>query len=189
MAQGAFNVSRLIAELGLQNVTGEELRVLESIQPVLQVGDIGGNSPPHIPPASVSSALVVGGVGTFGSMNLMCLAPGGLFLDWFTFESGATSLNVFVRVGNPAPGMVVVPADNQVSNDPVVSVVTNGTAAAAVGGTAIFINTTTFRHDFSPHPWFIPRGSSVTFQSIVAGVTIMNIGLGFREVPASEHGS
>jgi len=185
--QGTFNVSALIAELGLQNVTGDEMRVLQSIQPVLAVGDISGNTPPHVPPAAAFGALVLGGGATFGTMQLQSLAPGGCFMDWFTFQSAATSLNVTVREGNVAPGMAVVAPAAQLSRDPVVSIATNGAQAAGVGAPAILVNNTTVRHDFSPHPWFIPRGFSVVFQSIVVGVLIFNMAFGIREVPATEH--
>lgn len=186
MAQGAFNVSRLIAELGLQQLTGEELRVLETIQPVLSVGDISGNSPPHQAPAAMFGGIALGAGANFGTVQLQCLAPGGLFVDWFTLVTPTTTVRLSVRPGAPSAGMPVLAAAGQLSRDPVVSIVTNGNAAVIAAPVCTFEQTTT-QFNYGPQPLFVPRGTSLTFQATTVGVQIFTFNFAIREVPASEH--
>ena len=53
MPGGAFNVSQLIRELGLQAVTGDEMRVQETIQPTMRVADLSDVTPPHVAPTAI----------------------------------------------------------------------------------------------------------------------------------------
>jgi hypothetical protein len=181
---GAFNVAALIKELGLQALTGEEMRVLEQIQPVMNVGDLGDVTPPHVAPTALFGKLTQGGVGTFPGVQLQCLAPGGGFIEWVTFES--TDLGL-MRVTTKNPGLAnVVAKAGQVSRDPVVSVCTDGNGLAL--GNHVTISTAQAFLNFAPRPMFIPRGSFFSiFGSEAGAVESMRWGFSWREVPASEY--
>lgn len=186
MPEGTFNVSRLIAELGLQNLTGQELRVLQTIQPVLNVGDIGDNSPPHVSPAAMFGGLAIGSGGNVGSVQLQCLAPGGGFIEWLTFESATTDFNMSVRTVPSGTATVLAPA-GVLSRDPIASIVTTD-FVAPLGAPQIQLSQDTNQYTFTPRPLFVPRGSFFLLQAQTGGGgALFLFGFGWREVPASEH--
>ncbi len=186
MAQGAFNVTALIRELGLQAVEPDVMEVLRRIQPVITVGDLSDVTPPHVAPTAIFGSLSLSAAGTNGTVALQCLAPGGGFIEWVTIQSTTANALMSVRTVDPGVVTVVGPA-GQVSRDPVVSIVRQD-AIAALGAPNILLSQTENFFGFSPRPLFIPRASFFILQASNAGVgPSFSWGFSFREVPASEH--
>lgn len=185
MGTGAFNVSRLIAELGLKQLTGEELDVLEKIQPVLQVGDLSDVTPPHVAPSAIFGAFIGGGVGTFGGVQFQSLAPGGSFVEWITFDSTTTNANFMIETTDPGFPTLLAAA-GQASRDATQTIVRTG-ALATINALAPVISSTAAIISFTTRPIFIPRGAFFVIQNATAGAgAFAFFGVGWREVPASE---
>lgn len=185
MAGGAFNVTRLIAELGLKAVTGEEMEVLGKIQPVMQVGNLADVTPPHVAPTALFGSFAVLGAGLFPTVAIQCLAPGGSFVEWLTMESSTTTVTLRILTADPGPTTVVEPA-GQASRDPVVSIARSDPVALILGPRITMQPTTAF-FPFASRPMFIPRGAFLTLQGTTITTGNFNWGLSWREVPASEH--
>lgn len=182
---GAFNVSALIRQLGLKAVSGEDLRVLETIQPVLPVGDLAGLTPAHVPPSAMFGDFVAGGVGTNATMEIQSLAPGGLFVDWLIVGPSTSFVGWSVTTVTHAAGLPVLASAGQLSNEPIESVVRSG-AIAAVGGNSVAADSINGGTFFPAHPWFVPRGSFFSMQSAVANVSVL-LNFSVHEVPAAEN--
>ena len=187
MPQGAFNVSRLIAELGLQQIRGDEMRVLESIQPTMQVGDLSDVTPPHVAPSAIFGSVLIGGVGTAGGVQFHSLAPGGSFVEWITFDSTATNATFGIQTVDPA-FPTLLPPGGQTSRDPVQTIVRTGAVGflPGIAGSPV-ISSTAAILSFSNRPVFVPRGTFFVIQNAMTGAPAFSFfGLGWREVPASE---
>jgi len=182
---GAFNISELVRELGLTAVTSEDLRVLQTIQPVLNVGDLSDVTPPHVAASSMFGFTVTAAGGLLATMELQCLAPGGCFIEWIVVVS-TTNVGMRVTTAAIAAGQAVVAPAGQTSRDPIVSVVRQGDVAAPGIAEAVVFGATSFDMSFGPNPIFIPRASFFSLQALVAN-TAATISFGVREVPASEH--
>jgi len=185
---GAFNVSQLVRELGLTAVSPEDMRVLQTIQPTLQVGNLSDVTPPHVGPSALFGAVTVGAVGERGMFEMRCLAPGGAFVEWILFSTELTGGQFRITTTqalNPAGGPIVVPSAGQMSRDPVVSLAFQG-SQLATGLPSVSIVTSSDQFRFGATPLFVPRGSFFSIESTINN-TIAILGIGWREVPASEH--
>jgi len=183
---GAFNVSKLIRELGLTAVTGEDMRVLETIQPTLLVGDLSDVTPPHVAASAMFGTTITAVAAESGVIELQCLAPGGCFIEWIVTFAGTT--NIFMRVTTAAiaGGETVLTPAGQTSRDPLLSIVRSGTITPSGIAEAVVFGTTSAELSFGPNPIFIPRGSFFSLEAVVANQPA-SLGFGVREVPASEH--
>jgi len=183
MPQGTFNVSQLIAELGLQNIgQGEILRVLDSIQPTMSVGSLEDTTPPHVPPSALFGAFEATAPGLFSTVQIQCLAPGGAYVDWVVSQS---TTPIEMRVVTVDPGATTLLAvAGQTSRDAIVSIARHD-AIAAIATPFVFIEDDSMFMQFGKHPIFVPRGSFFTISSFLANLTF-SWGLAWREVPSSE---
>jgi len=185
MPQGTFNVSRLIAELGLQQIKGDEMRVLETIQPVMNVGALSDVTPPHVAPSAMFGGFAASGPGVAGTVQLQCLAAGGGFIEWLTIQSTTTAVSIRV-LDTPITGMTPFANAGRLSRDPVVSIAAVA-SIAALGGSSILLDESTNFFSFQPRSLFVPRGSSFVMQGSAGAGILFFFGFGWREVPASEH--
>jgi len=181
---GAFNVSQLIRELGLQTISGDTMRVLETIQPTISVGDLGGLTPPHVTASAFFDHFMVGSGGLFGTVEVQCLSPGGLFIDWITYNSTSTS-DFTIRSATALPGGTIETAAGVTSRDPLVSIVRSGNVAR-ISGNGVSLSRNGDIFVFGNKPIFVPRGQFFGFQVNTAD-TSSEVGFSVREVPASEH--
>jgi len=184
VAGGAFNVSRLIRELGLQVLGADDLmRVRTEIQPVMAVGDLSDVTPPHVAPTALFGRTLLSGGGNTWKFEVQCLAPGGGFCEWIMYNGVA---NALMRVGltTITAGGVVVPNVGQLSRDPIVSIVRAADSVPAGLPGAILSGAGEF-YPMAPRPMFIPRGSFLQFEA-GALATVGNLSFVWREVPASE---
>jgi len=181
---GAFNVSQLIRELGLQTIEGDTMRVLETIQPTMIVADISDSTPPHVGASAMFGASIVGTVPNVGLFELQCLAPGGAFIEWMMFSVGAGNMRFRVTTVASGVSTLVAPA-GVLSRDPIVSIARIGNVAPTGLPHILVTSATDFFH-FGDKPFFIPRGAF--FQLEAASQNVTNpVGCGWREIPASEH--
>lgn len=180
---GAFNVSQLIRELGLQTISGEDLRVLETIQPTLLVGDLSDVTPPHVAASAFFGVTLAGAVGLAGTVELQCLAPGGCFIEWVSIDSPVVA--IAMRVTTVSLGVTTpLAAAGVTSRDPIVSRVR--TDAVVLGPAFVSLAQTGDFFPMNPNPMFIPRASFFSLQHQVVNLT-GTVGFAVREVPASEH--
>ena len=75
MAQGAFNVSKLIEQLGLKNVL--DMPVRENIQPVIALDSMAGFVPANIGRRFLAGGIPPANVAEFSTFELISLDPGG----------------------------------------------------------------------------------------------------------------
>jgi len=177
---GAFNVSKLIDELGLKTISGETLRILETVQPVLNVGDLEGVTPPHVPASALISATEAAAGGLAATVQVQCLAAGGAIVEW-VIPHGAIPPAMFLR-GAGVAGLAPL-AVQQISRDPIVSIASSGDGVALSGG--VPLDPTVF-YNFGPNGIFVPTGSFFILQAVVVNFTSGG-GLKWREVPAAEN--
>jgi len=182
---GAFNVAQLIRELGLQTISGETMRILETIQPVMAVGDLSDVTPPHVAPSALFGVQETGAVGTAAIIEAQCLAPGGLFIEMFSAISGFTTCSIRITEAAIGPGLPVLATAGQASREPIASVVRSG-AVAQSPLEAFTITQVGEITVFGSNAIFVPRGRFFSMQATLDN-TIINFGFWIREVPASEH--
>lgn len=184
MPQGAFNVVALLRDLGLKQISGDEMRVREDIQPTMSVGDLSDLTPPHVAPTALFGALIAGIVGQRGMIELHCLAPGGGFIEWLTWDSA--TMGALLRIVTVASGVAVpVPVAGQASRDAVLSTVVQGSLVATAAPSILLSQTEAF-FAFAPRPIFVPRGAFFQVEGQTNGGG-GSVGFSWREVPASEH--
>lgn len=183
---GAFNVSQLIRELGLQTIDGDTMRVLETIQPTMVVGDLSDVTPPHVAPSAIFGLTIAGVVAESGTIEIQCLAPGGLFIEWIITIGTTTNLLARVTTATIAAGLPIIPPAGQTSRDPMVSVVRAGTIIASPLNEFVAFGTASQGLSFGPNPLFIPRGSFFNIQALNNNAAV-SLSFGAREVPSSEH--
>lgn len=183
---GAFNVARLIRELGLKPVAGDEtlMRVLQTIQPTLQVGDLSHTTPPHVGASAMFGSIVIGLAAQRGIIELQSLAPGGGFVEWVMVDTNATGAQMRV-VTTPSGVAIAVPSAGQLSRDPVLSTVVRG-SVAATGDPSVVIVADIDQFRFGHTPLFIPRGSIFQVEHTV-DQQLSFVNFGWREVPAPEN--
>jgi len=179
---GAFNVTALIKELGLQTISGDTMRVLETIQPTIPVGDLSDVTPPHVQASGFFGEQMTGGGGLFGTCEIQCLGAGGLFIDWVSC-TGSQSCAIRIQDATIAGGLPVVTPAGRTSRDPLVSIVRLGQTGNG-SGSRLVLSVNVILNGWVP--LFVPRGKFFLMQTLVADVgTFMNFSI--REVPASEH--
>lgn len=184
MGAGAFNVTQLIAELGLQKISGSEMRVLQTIQPTMNVGDLDQVTPPHQAPTELFGVSALTGVGTFATVGIQSLGAGGCFIDWWSINPAVGG--VLMKVVDANPGFTVGPTASVglLSRDPVASLLFNE-SIALFSGTRVALGTVQQLWNV-PVPMFIPRGSFFTLQSSTITTGLFECGIHVRDVPASE---
>jgi len=186
MPAGAFNVSQLIRELGLQRVTGNEMRVLETIQPTMEVADLSAVTPPHQAPTSLFAATVSSTAATFGACGVQSLGAGGCFIDWITVNFGVGGVLMVIQTTDPGFTLAPVAPMATLSKDPGASLFFDESIALFAGGVRIPLSSGTQFWNWTTAPLFIPRGSFFLLQSSVATTGVFEVGIHARDVPASE---
>ncbi len=183
MPTSAFNISRLIAELGLKDI--RDIPLVERIQPVLTVGDLTAQTPPHVAPSAIFGELISQVVAENGVFEIQCLSAGGGFVDWISVASTAVNLHIKVRPTAIAASEAIVQPLGLTSRDPILSVARQGTILPSGDRGAVASQSALFM-GFAPRSIFVPRGS---FFSLEGGTVNSGFffGVGWREVPASEH--
>jgi len=178
MGTGSFNISRLIAELGLKNVP--DMAIVERIQPVVNVGDLAGQTPPHVPPSAIFGETAPGAVAQRAFLEIQCLSPGGAFVDWITIDGAPLALMRTAATAVIPAGTIITAFPT--SRDTVVSIAR--IAAAATTGIRGAVLTDVRTPSLS-RPIFVRRGD---FFVLEAGSDDQNFrfGIGWREVPATE---
>lgn len=186
MGSGAFNVSQLIAELGLKPAIGEDvLRVLSAIQPTMAVGDLSDVTPPHVPPSVLFGDPTTTAAAQHSTVEIQCLGEGGAFVDWLVLDTVTTSVRLQVRTTLGAAA-TVVPPTGVLSRDPIRSIARQDPGATITGPWVLLNGQTTSFLGFGWKPMFIPRGSVFVMQAAGQNQSFA-WGLMWREVPASEH--
>lgn len=180
---GAFNVSQLIRELGLKTISGDTMRVLETVQPTLPVGQLEGLTPPHVPPSAMFGVTAASGAGLNATLEVQCLAPDGLWIGWAVIGASASIVGYRVTTVTHAAGLGVLASAGQLSRDAVLSVVRSG-GIAAVGGPSVDFPSTFGGNLFFADPLYVPRGSFFSLQSVLTNVPVF-LGFKFKEVPAA----
>jgi hypothetical protein len=178
---GAFNVSRLIRELGLKSIRGDELRVLDTIQPTMSVADLEDWTPAHVGPSVIFGIQPTSGAGTRGIVEIQALSAGGAYVDWIGIFG---TLNCEMRVIPNGSGLTnAVPPAAFTSRDPIVSVCNQG-PIAATGAAFVQLNRNMQTIRFDRSRLFVPRGSFFQIE-LTPDNSTMSIGFAWREVVAS----
>jgi hypothetical protein len=130
MPQGNYNISRLIGEFGLKNVT--ELPLARDIQAVIPLDSMRGQLPLHQGPVSLVGGSVPAAALEYSAIQLTSLDPGGLIVMGFSTIGGVLIFSVTTSQTPVVWGAVgpfaYVPT--QFGRDPMQSVIQGGTTAA-----------------------------------------------------------
>lgn len=130
MSRGSFNVAELLRQLGLKSA--RDLPVLETVQPVLPVGDASGLSPSLIAPIAWAGGEVAAVAGQYGAFQVSGRGAGGTWIRQFTTSAPGTSglWRLNVSSTDPLAGGIAtaLPLLDMAAN-PVQSVVRKGTSA------------------------------------------------------------
>ncbi len=180
MPATTFNITQLIRELGLKNV--DSMDVVERLQPVVTVADLSDLTPAHQAPKALFGAFIAAVVAERFVMEVQCLAPGGLFVDWLAYDSTG-NLRISINATAVAGALPVVAPVGQASRDPVRSIVREGTLPGAVVPGMIVRNEHTF--PAGSIGLFVPRAQFFLIQSASTNIQ-GDIGFTFWEVPATE---
>lgn len=180
---GAFNVARLIEELGLKTISGETMRVLETVQPTMQVGDLTSTTPPHVTPSAFFGFEQTAAVATLATMELQVLSAGGLWID-ILIASGTAGHAMFVVPATLMVAPTVHPPAGVTARDAPVSIV-RGEDIGAFLGERFPIQITGADSVVLP-PIFVPVGQFFVVQSNNVNLT-STFGIGIREVLAAEN--
>lgn len=182
MPGGAFNVAALIEQLGLKPVGPDEMRVLSTIQPTMDVADLSDHTPVHKVPTSLFGATITGLAGESGVVQVQSLAPGGLFIEDLII-AGAQNVVVTTNLAPLAGVILVVQPACVFSDDPIESSVLQGSIPAILPPRAQ-LRAASSIYAASGHGWFIPKGS---FFRVSTGALAVSTEVIFtvREVPAA----
>lgn len=189
MPQGSYNVSRLLAELGLKNVI--DMPVSQSIQPTIPLASMLGQVPYHSAPMALFGGDVVGAAAPqHSAIELVSLDPGGGLLLYFYQSPGAAPPRLRIEITDPAfpmawtVGPVNHPAQNFGDED-VLTTVASGTtlnAAPAVAPTILELLPAS-----APALW-VPRGKRVRVINAVSGGFGIGFALAWMGIAATQSG-
>lgn len=156
MSGGAFNISRLIRELGLKNA---EIPVIESIQPTMPLASMAGQVPVHVGAVAMGGGYSAATAAEHSAYQIQVLDPGGLVIQWISALDITATFMVTVQ---PIPipwltrGPVALTVQQFNNGNPTLSQLDVGTAAAPV------TTVPAFRREILACPFaplFVPRGS------------------------------
>lgn len=181
---GSFNISQLVRELGLKAVSAEDLRILETIQPVLIAGDLSRTTPPHEQPAALLAARTDGAIGRRGMFEVQCLAPGGAFVGWIVFSTLGTTSQIRV-VTTPSGVATVSPGAGQLSRAPIRSILRIGDVPATGAPSLVLTSGFTAQAGFAD--LYVPNGAFFQIEHATDNVLNVDIGIHWREVLAAEN--
>jgi hypothetical protein len=161
---GSYNVTRLLAELGLKNVI--EMPVAPTIQPTIPLDTLRGNVPLLQRSVAVYGGTVAAVALEFSAIRVVSLDPGGVSLEWFAQPSGLP-LTFTLRVDPLVTGVLnnaVAHPPQIFGNDPVISTVTSGSLVGApIAALPIIIDIPISAHG----RLHLPRGFQLTLEDDV----------------------
>lgn len=180
MPANSYNISRLIAELGLKNVT--ELPLAERIQPVISLDSMRGQVPLHQGPVGLFGGLTATSLLEYSLFELISLDPGGLVICFMyhSLLSGFISVRTDVLAWG-AFGPTPHPAQ-QFGNTPVASLVNSGTTLVVPSVDEPIIGQL---EAGSYAPLYVPRGSRAVFQTLSIN-TAFNFGIQVMGITATQ---
>ena len=162
MPEGSYNVSQLLRELGVKNVT--EMPVLQDIVPVIPLSTMRNVVPLHQGPVALFGGNLTSVLAEFCTLEIVSLDPGGCIIQWF--RDASLVIYEIERLAAPvvwaASGPLVVPAQNFGTTD-LMSVVNRGTIAAISPG----LPAMTAGFDAIQAPLFLPRGARARITNVV----------------------
>jgi hypothetical protein len=181
MPQGAFNVSRLLRELGLKNII--EMPVRTEIQPTINLDSMAGQIPVHVGGVAIMGGKAQANALEASAFKLTCRDPGGGIL--MSIQRGASSIlrmDLFDGASQTAWG-AAGPVPMKVlnfTNNPTRSILESGSWAVTAGADAIEIAQFVGAPDYAP--LYIPPGgvlelsgnvvnSSRTLTLLYCGIT------------------
>lgn len=182
MGQSTFNLSQFFNRLGIKNA---KPTMLESIQPVISVGDFGN----LVPRNNVATGLYGGTrpsvAGEFAFAQVTSQAPGGsLIYNFHNINQGLYAMDT------RETGATVVPPTCQFSTDPMVSIVEQGTTLVRPGGAfAQFPSApapTASLFQAGNPPWWLPPGLTLLMFRTTAASPLNTWNLWMADLPASE---
>ncbi len=183
MPGGAFNTAALIRELGLKPVGPDEMRVLTTIQPTMDVANLSDHTPVHKVPTAMFGATIQGLAGESGVVQVQSLAPGGIFIEDLII-AGAQNVVATTNLAPLAGVIVVVLPACLFSDDPIVSSVLQGSVPAILPPRAQLRAASSIYAAAGPNGWFIPKGTFFRISTSALAVSTEVI-FTIREVPAA----
>jgi len=134
VGQGAYNVSKLIEQLGLKNIV--EMPVRENIQPVIALESMSGYVPANIGRRFLAGGIPPSNIAEFSTFELVSLDPGGTVI--FGLVQAAAFASQLVTVSQTPPVVwglsgPVVHNIQQFGSEPSLAQLNTGTTAVGPG--------------------------------------------------------
>jgi len=182
MGQSTFNLSQFFNRLGIKNANPN---MLESVQPVISVGDLAHLTPQYVPPTQIFGGDTTAVAAQFSVIQIECRAPGGAFLPvlW-----GEAQTPLFGRIATPETGLTPLVGVGPFSNDDIVSVVSSGTVAVAPLNATVSPNLPRLSgaQFFGGAPLYLPPGATLIISATAVNAAIINWWIMIQEIVASE---
>lgn len=182
MPSGNFNISRLISELGLKNVS--EMPPAQHIQTVIPLDTMRGQVPLHQGPVGLFGGATPNAAAEFSAFEIVSRDPGGCVITWLHQITPVVTLSIImpqIPVIWGAFGPVNLPAQN-FGSDPIQSTVAVGTIiTGAPLQRPLFTDIPAGMYA----PLFLPPGTRVLVQNVIAN-TLFWFTLALMGIQASE---
>lgn len=187
MPTGSYNISRLIDELGLKNVSG--LEVVERIQPTLALNSMAGQLPVHVAGSAIFGAAIGPFIAEHGGLQIQSLDPGGFVVQFVQ----STTVQTFVLEVKQVPavfgaiGPIACAAEQMNSGPPTLSTCNVGTVALGPPTTAPVFAAGVSMPGGKFAPFLVPRGQFLMLTTRAQNVSAL-YAVGITGIAATESG-
>jgi hypothetical protein len=165
--QTSFNISSLIARLGLKNIVEMPPRL--DIQATIPLGTMYGQVPVHVAGVALIGGYQASVVGEQVMFELQCLDAGGGVLQAVAFDSAVRVYRMIISTTPVVWDTGPVAMDTQqFSNEPTLSVGRSGARIAALTADYPTIINRTCPTPFAP--LYVPRGQYIQVQNNIANL-------------------
>jgi len=178
---GTFNLTAFWRAMGIKN---PHPTMFETIQPVINVGDMAGLTPQHVPPTDWFGGDVAAVAAEFSLIQVTARAAGGCLIPVANIGTQIPNFGIVPRV----PGLTPLAGVGPFSNEPLVSLVEIGTRTPnpLTVGISPHILTSNISVFPATVPFYVPPGQSMIFIRDVVNGSILNWTMCVVDVPASE---
>lgn len=181
MGQSTFNLSEFFNRLGIKN---PRPTMLESVQPVIVVGDFENMTPAHNVASAGYGGTIGAIVGERGVVQITSRSPGGTLINWFT--SNVTTSSITTEVATA--GLTLVEPLNRFSLQVPASLVEDGTDAVIIAPPdAMLWNQNSFTGTpAKPAKMWLAPGLTMQWIRASANQPLNNWTLWISDLPAAE---
>lgn len=186
MGQATFNLTELWNRMGIKN---PRPTMLESVQPVINVGDFHQLTPLHVAPTNIVGGDVFNAAGEFSIVQMQARGAGGTLINWWSWQNNAVR---YMRIAAAIGGLTdrTANAVGPFSNDPTVSTFQSGTDPVNPVTTfgqrpqALAQNQS---QQGTNLPLYLPNGATMVWSLNIVNTALNGWAICWTDLPASEN--